>query len=92
VVALPDGSAARLTTAKYFTPGRKLIHEHGVSPHIFATLTYEEETALLRSRRKTGEPGKPIVPPWDPQLERAVDALQGSLLNAKNQSAAPKQK
>ena len=92
VIALPDGSAARLTTAKYFTPGRKLIHEHGVSPHIFATLTYDQETALLRSRRKTGEPGKPNVPPFDPQLERAVDALQGSLLNAKNQSAAPKQK
>ena len=84
VIALPDGSAARLTTAKYFTPGRKLIHEHGVSPHIRATLTDKEETALLRSRREREDPTKPSAIIWDPQLERAVDALQGSLLHAKN--------
>ena len=81
VVALPDGSAARLTTAKYFTPGRKLIHEHGVSPHIRATLTYEQETALLRSRRKREDPTKPATLAWDSQLERAVDALQGGLVH-----------
>jgi len=84
VIALPDGSAARLTTAKYFTPGRKLIHEHGVSPHIRATLSDKEETALLRSRREREDPTKPSAIFWDPQLERAVDALQGSLLHAKN--------
>jgi carboxyl-terminal processing protease len=85
VVSLPDGSAARLTTAKYFTPGRKLIHEHGVSPHIRATLTHEEESDLLRSRRKREDPSTAEATIWDPQLERAVDALQGSLQHAKNQ-------
>ena len=85
VVSLPDGSAARLTTAKYFTPGRKLIHEHGVSPHIRAALTNEEESDLLRSRRKREDPSTAEVTIWDPQLERAVDALQGSLQHAKNQ-------
>ncbi len=84
VVALPDGSAARLTTAKYFTPGRKLIHEHGVSPHIRASLSEKEEAALLRSRREREDPSKPGTLIWDPQLERAVDALQGALLHAKN--------
>ena len=84
VIALPDGSAARLTTAKYFTPGRKLIHEHGVAPHIRATLTQKEEVDLLRSRREREDPSKPGAVIWDPQLERAVDALQGSLLHAKN--------
>ena len=83
--ALPDGSAARLTTAKYFTPGRKLIHEHGVSPHIRATLTHDEEADLLRSRRKREDPATAEVAIWDPQLERAVDALQGTLQHAKNQ-------
>jgi carboxyl-terminal processing protease len=85
VVSLPDGSAARLTTAKYFTPGRKLIHEHGVSPHIRATLTHEEEADLLRSRRKREDPATAEATIWDPQLERAVDAMQGSLQHAKNQ-------
>ena len=30
--ALPDGSAVRLTTAKYFTPSKQVIHQHGVVP------------------------------------------------------------
>ena len=87
VVSLPDGSAARLTTARYFTPSRNLIHEHGVSPHIRATLTSDQETALLRSRRK-GE-GATTTPPADPQLNRAVDALQAVILSA--QSTPPRQ-
>ncbi len=92
VVSLPDGSAARLTTAKYFTPSRKLIHEHGVSPHIRATLTHEQETALLRSRRKGEESSTPPSPPADPQLDRAVDALQATILSIKTAQVRPTKK
>ena len=92
VVSLPDGSAARLTTAKYFTPSRKLIHEHGVSPHIRATLTREQETALLRSRRKGEESTTPPRPPADPQLDRAVDALQATILSNKTAQVRPTKK
>ena len=92
VVSLPDGSAARLTTAKYFTPSRKLIHEHGVSPHIRATLTHEQETALLRSRRKGEESYTPPRPPADPQLDRAVDALQATILSNKTAQVRPTKK
>lgn len=83
VVSLPDGSAARLTTAKYHTPGRKPIHGHGVEPHIRATLTYDEEVSLLSARRKRDDPTQPKEVIWDPQLERAVDALEGSLQHAR---------
>lgn len=83
VIALPDGSAVRLTTAKYFTPGKNLIHQHGVAPHIRATLTYEQEMELLRSRRPKEDGSKNASVFMDPQLERAVDALQGTLLYAK---------
>lgn len=83
VVSLPDGSAARLTTAKYYTPGRKPIHGHGVEPHIRATLTYGQEVDLLSARRKRDDPTKPKEFVSDPQLERAVDALAGSLQHAK---------
>jgi carboxyl-terminal processing protease len=82
VIALPDGSAVRLTTAKYFTPGKNLIHQHGVSPHIRATLTYDQETQLLRSRRPKDGVSRETAVFMDPQLERAVDALQGTLLYA----------
>jgi carboxyl-terminal processing protease len=85
VIALPDGSALRLTTAKYFTPGKNLIHEHGVSPNIRVTLTYDEEAALLRSRRKQETARKDAPPHIDPQLERAMDVLQGTLIYAKKQ-------
>ncbi len=82
VIALPDGSAVRLTTAKYFTPGKNLIHQHGVAPHIRATLTYEQEAALLRSRRPREDGTKDPAIYMDPQLARAIDALQGTLLYA----------
>jgi carboxyl-terminal processing protease len=83
VVALPDGSAMRFTTAKYFTPGRKPIHEHGVSPDICATMTMDEETVLFQARRKREFPFKETaagLKAADPQLDRAVDALTGVLM------------
>lgn len=82
VIALPDGSAVRLTTAKYFTPGKNLIHQHGVAPHIRATLTFDQEAGLLRSRRPKEDGTKDPAIYMDPQLARAIDALQGTLLYA----------
>jgi len=85
VISLPDGSALRLTTAKYYTPGKQLIHEHGVTPHIRATMSYDEEAALYRARRDgdtdpDGGAYQPVL--TDPQLDRAVDALEGMLVYA----------
>ncbi len=34
VVPLPDGSALRLTTSKYYTPNGRLIHEIGIQPDV----------------------------------------------------------
>ena len=85
VISLPDGSALRLTTAKYFTPGKNMIHEHGVSPHIRATLTYDEESDLLRSRRRKESGMAESKLMLDPQLQRAIDVLQGTLSYAGRQ-------
>ena len=52
VIQLPDGSALRLTTAKYYTPSKQVIHEKGVSPNIRATMTSEQERDLLMQRRE----------------------------------------
>jgi len=86
VISLPDGSAVRLTTAKYFTPAKNVIHEHGVSPHIRATLTSDQEAALLRSRRLREDATKSGTIHRDAQLERAIDALQGAFLYGKKNS------
>ena len=45
-----DGSAIRLTTAKYYTPGRKVIHEKGVTPDIVVPVTEEDLRALMRQK------------------------------------------
>lgn len=83
VVSLPDGSAMRFTTAKYYTPSRKPIHEHGVAPDIRCALTLEEESRIYRSRQRREMPeadASKTPKVEDPQLDRAVDALTGVLL------------
>jgi carboxyl-terminal processing protease len=87
VISLPDGSAVRLTTAKYFTPGKQPIHEKGVIPHIRATMSSDDEARLLALRRQDelpdGSKKDEILEVEDIQLQRAVDALRGVLLHAK---------
>ncbi len=86
VISLPDGSALRLTTAKYYTPSHNLIHEHGVTPNIRAALTLDQESDLLRSRREQTSAGTKVLSlSRDPQLARAVDALRGSIIFAERQ-------
>lgn len=89
VISLPDGSAARLTTAKYYTPGRQVIHEVGVSPTIRATLTQKQEFDLLESRRDVQMTGAPVSTDDDPQLARAVDVLQGTVIFTQRQKKTP---
>lgn len=92
VMSLKDGSAVRLTTAKYFTPGKQLIHGKGVTPHIVAAMSGKEEGRLLTQRRLEDlPPGGDVeaqVPVEDFPLQRAVDALRGVLLHAKTEGAA----
>jgi len=89
VIQMPDGSALRLTTARYYTPSRQVIHEHGVAPNIRATLTAEQERQLLSQRREESpsEPAKKdAVNFHDTQLERAADALKGVMIYAEKTS------
>jgi carboxyl-terminal processing protease len=82
---LPDGSALRLTTAKYYTPSHQVIHEHGVTPNIHATLTPDEERLLMLSRRDDmldDDAKRELAGFRDPQLDRAVDALKGVMIYA----------
>jgi len=87
VIELQDGAAMRLTTAKYYTPSHKVIHERGIAPDIEVSLTREEEEAL-NLRRTPGMLDSPdlaarreeIEAVRDWQLERAVDLLKGITL------------
>jgi carboxyl-terminal processing protease len=70
------GSAIRLTTAEYFTPGMQRIHEVGIEPHLRAVLAPGEEQRIFSQRRQSERTER--TP--DPQLERAIDALRSVLL------------
>lgn len=85
VIELQDGAGVRLTTAKYYTPSKQVIHEKGITPNIRSIMTPEQENLLILQRREDGlddSDKKQLAGFRDTQLERAADALKGVLLYA----------
>ena len=83
ILQLQDGSALRLTTAKYYTPSHKVIHERGITPDILVPMSDEEEQNLYLKRVPGGLESLPakdrerVMNARDVQLERAMDLLSG---------------
>lgn len=83
ILPLQDGAALRLTTAKYYTPSHKVIHEQGITPDIIVPMTEEEERDVILQRSPGGLESLDSVDrervknARDPQLERALDLLRG---------------
>ena len=92
VLPLEDGSAMRLTTAKYYTPSERVIHENGIEPDISVPMASDDWVKIMEKRaRATQEldPEAEIVnesdamdsEEWeeviDVQLERAIDVIKG---------------
>src|SRR5437868_13374468 len=84
VMQLPDGSALRFTTAKYYMSGKQVIHGNGVAPNIPVPMSAEQEHALFASRNSDikVDDEKTQVRSRDPQLLRAIDALKGVMIYA----------
>ncbi len=83
ILPMKNGAAMRLTTAKYYTPSHRTIHEAGVEPNIISALTSEEELRIAKWRAShgTGEAAAlELANLGDKQLERAVDSLKGVLV------------
>ena len=85
--AMPDGtSALRLTTAKYYTPSHKVIHEEGITPNIVVPLTDEQERDIQMKQAPGGiqsleqKERERVLNTRDPQLDRATDLLKGITL------------
>jgi len=93
ILPLGDGSALRLTTAKYYTPSHKVIHEKGITPDIIVPMTTEEEEALFLRRSPGGLDGlkaeqrEKVLSVHDAQLERAEDVLKGITLYARRMAS-----
>jgi carboxyl-terminal processing protease len=91
VMQLPDGSAVRFTTAKYYTPSKQVIQGNGVTPNIRVAMTAEQERSLFALRNAGNmkpEDEKGVIKARDPQMLRAIDALKGVMIYA--QENAPK--
>jgi len=84
VLQLPDGSAIRFTTAKYYTPSKQVIHGNGVTPNIRVPMTAEQERVLfaMRSSDVKAQEENNLIRSKDPQMLRAIDALKGVMIYA----------
>ena len=91
VLQLPDGSALRFTTAKYYTPSKQVIHGNGVTPNIRVPMTAEQERSLFASRSENVKPDeeKNLIKAKDPQMLRAIDALKGVIIYAQQNTSKP---
>jgi carboxyl-terminal processing protease len=95
ILPLQDGSALRLTTAKYYTPSHKVIHEEGITPDITVVMSDSEERDILLQRTPGGldsvdpRDRERIAVARDPQLDRAMDLLKG--INLFSQRAPEKE-
>ncbi len=89
ILPLQDGSALRLTTAKYYTPSHKVIHEHGITPDVMVAMSEEDERDVLFKRTpgalETLDPKEQerVRNVHDFQLDRAMDLLKGISLYTK---------
>jgi carboxyl-terminal processing protease len=82
IIPFASGDALRLTTAKYYSPNRRVIHAVGVQPDVEVILSDEQE--LARSVRAQGgaeamptEVRQRVEVAADAQLERAIEVLKG---------------
>lgn len=83
ILPIPGGSALKLTTAMYYTPEAREIHEKGLNPDVEVSLPMHR---WLRLRNRPAENWK-----WeeDPQLNRAVELLREELNIEKPEEADP---
>ena len=84
VLPMDEGTAIRLTTAKYYTPSEKVIHEHGIEPDIVVPMSPEDLRNLMTLRAQPNPTESPAgattePPVEDTQLQRALDVLKGIL-------------
>jgi carboxyl-terminal processing protease len=87
LLPLDDQSAIRLTTAHYYTPSGRLIHDVGIQPDIIAPLAPDVWQKVQLRRLNEETPGSVDAKLLegseqvrDLQMDRAIDLLKGILV------------
>ncbi len=86
ILPLEEGAALKLTTAKYYTPSHKVIHEAGITPNVVVPLTDDAERDILLKRMPGGieslddKERDRLLNSRDAQMDRATDLLKGILI------------
>jgi carboxyl-terminal processing protease len=84
VLPLEDGAAIKLTTAKYYTPGERVIHGNGIEPDVKVVMNPEDLFKIrLKQAQKDEETDKtlPVEPELrDVQLDYAIGTLKGMMI------------
>tara|TARA_B100000614_G_scaffold256959_1_gene276438 strand:+ start:17 stop:1036 length:1020 start_codon:yes stop_codon:yes gene_type:complete len=85
ILPMRDGSALRLTTAKYFTPSHRVIHEAGIEPDYNVEMSPDQMRDIMMKRSPgvleslAEEDRQRVTEAKDPQLEKALEILAGAI-------------
>jgi len=82
VLPMEEGAALRLTTAKYYTPANRMIHEKGIEPDILVPMSPDDWRGLMLQRARKENPAAYTITPeeqsvQDVQMDRAILVLKG---------------
>jgi carboxyl-terminal processing protease len=89
VMPISDGAAIRLTTARYYTPSERVIHDHGIEPDIYSPVSPQEWRNILQMRQRVESPERykdeeelpeELRGVVDTPLLRAVEILSGIII------------
>jgi carboxyl-terminal processing protease len=84
ILPLEDGEAIKLTTAKYYTPSERVIHDLGIEPDVKVEMDPEDLYKIrLKQAQENGEADKNL--PTEPdvrdiQLDYAIGTLKGMMI------------
>ena len=74
VIPQQNGGAIRLTTAKYYTPSERVIHENGIEPDVVVPMNMEEwRNVLLARNAKDVLDEEDVLPSTDADGQKASE-------------------
>ena len=88
IIEVDDGSAVRITTAKYYTPGERVIHEQGIEPDFVVDISDETSQKLFmqRSRLTSVDDIEDTETIEDLQLSKGIEVLKDLITTNETQA------